>query len=355
MYEGNLHLNGPNIAVAGVGGRGTGFLKTLARTDDAGTAVAFADPHAPSRQCAGRWAPDATIHDDWRQMLSSTPCDVLMITAPQYVHADMVVAALDRGIDVYCEKPMAHTLDDCDRIIAAVNASDALFYVGLQLRTVPVFKHVKQLIDDGAVGKPRTMFYRELRGPFVPKVDNWIADESKSGGALVEKNVHHFDLFNWYCGGRAVRVHAIGGKALTAEQGGNVGQLLDHAFVLVDYDNDMRACLQMCFFCPAWAHELEIIGDNGRRLVTDLEDLKLYDAESDTRRHDAWHFGIERAHGDPSGWLDFLERRERGSTREDSRRQAELGRDSVAIAWAAQESIRTNQIVELMPGAQEYQ
>ena len=108
-------------------------------------------------------------------------------------------------------------------------------------------------------------------------------------------------------------------------------------------------------FCPAWAHELEIIGDNGRRLVTDLEDLKLYDAESDTRRHDAWHFGIERAHGDPSGWLDFLERRERGSTREDSRRQAELGRDSVAIAWAAQESIRTNQIVELMPGAQEHQ
>jgi myo-inositol 2-dehydrogenase/D-chiro-inositol 1-dehydrogenase len=331
-------LKPPLVAVIGAGMRGTGLIRSITAMQTGGRIVAYADPHGPSRENAAQAAPDAVGFADWRQMLSTVEAEVLLIAAPQHLHCDMTLAGLDADLDIYCEKPMAATLEDCDRIVSAVRRAKSLFYVGLQLRTVPVFKHVKQMVDDGTVGKPRMLFCRELRAPFLPKVDDWIADESKSGGTIVEKNVHHFDLFNWYCGSRAVRVHAIGGKALTAEQGSNAAELLDHAFVLIDYENGARACLEVCFFCPAWAHELEIIGENGRRLVTDLEQLKLWDAEQETRRHDIWSYPLPQAHGDDTGWLDFLDARQSGSPSESVSR-AEAGRSSVQIALAAQQSI----------------
>ena len=337
----------PRVVVAGAGGRGVGCMSTIAASPNHGVIVAYADPHGPSREKAAAVSPEARAFEDWREMLAEVECDVLLVTAPQYVHCEIVLAGLEAGLDIYCEKPMAHSLEDCNRIVSAVKASDCLFYVGLQLRTVPVLKHVKKLVDSGVVGKPSMMFARELRAPFLPKVDDWIGDENKSGGALVEKNCHHFDLFNWYCGSRAVRVNAIGGKALTAEDGGNVGELLDHAFVLVDYADDTRACLEMCFFCPAFAHELEIIGDNGRRLVTDLEQLKLWEADQETRSFQTWNYELRQAHGDPSGWLDFLDCRALPPDNAASLARAEAGRDSVQIALAAQESIKIGATVTL--------
>ncbi len=324
-------------------------MSSIQQIEGGGEFVAYADPHGPSRNKAAAQAPQASAFEDWRRMLSAVEADVLLVTAPQYLHCEITLAGLEAGLDIYCEKPMAATLADCDAIVSAVSDSNSLFYVGLQLRTVPVFRHAKQLVDSGAVGTPRMLFCRELRAPFIPKVDNWIADESKSGGALVEKNVHHFDLFNWYCGGRASRVQAIGGKALTPEQGSNPGDLIDHAFVLIDYDNGARACLEMCFFCPPFAHELEIIGDNGRRLVTDLEQLKLWDPEHETRRHDVWHYSLAQAHGDRTGWLDFLDCRTSGSHAGASTGRAETGRDSVRVALAAQQSIKTGAAVSVDP------
>ena len=66
--------------------------------------------------------------------------------------------------------------------------------IGHELRYAPYFYTIKRLIDEGQVGTPYLIWCKEFRGPFLPKVDNWIQDSRRSGGALVDKNCHHFDL-----------------------------------------------------------------------------------------------------------------------------------------------------------------
>ena len=280
-------MSPPRVVVAGAGGRGVGCMSTIAASANHGVIVAYADPHGPSREKAAAVSPEARVFEDWREMLAEVECDVLLVTAPQYVHCEIVLAGLEAGLDIYCEKPMAHSLEDCNRIVSAVKASDCLFYVGLQLRTVPVLKHVKKLVDSGVVGKPSMMFARELRAPFLPKVDDWIGDENKSGGALVEKNCHHFDVFNWLIDSEPVSVFASGGTDSVYRDGGKDMSMWEHlrdpathidvvdnAIAIVDYANGARAGLTVCFFAPDHPLEIEVLCDHGR-LSSDEDNYRL--------------------------------------------------------------------------------
>ena len=141
----------PRIGVAGVGARGTTFLEEPVRTGT-GVVVAFADPYPPSLDEARKLAPEARAFDDWREMLEKTDMDILAVGAPQYVHRDIAVAGLTAGLDVYCEKPLAPNIEECDEIVEAVRASKSFFYVGYQLPTMPVYKHIFDLVGGGLSG-----------------------------------------------------------------------------------------------------------------------------------------------------------------------------------------------------------
>ena len=334
----------PLVGMVGVGARGSGQTRTIQESGSA-TVVAYADPHGPSRERAAELAPDATPYSDWREMLSKETLDIVVVSTPQHLHREVSLAALQKGLDVYCEKPMAASLEDCDRIVEAVAKASAFFYVGLQLRAMPVMKYAYDLVRDGAIGPARTIAYRELRGPFRPKVDNWHADRFKSGGALVEKNCHHFDLFNWFAESRATRVLGSGGRVIPWEEDGNPGDLLDHAWVLVDYENGAHACLQICFFCRIGLHDFEVIGDSGRISASRTEATLYRKGAEDAP--EVKSFGGEDTHGNWAGWLDFMERRATAKGTDESLRRAELGRESVRIALAAQNSIKSGQPVLL--------
>lgn len=86
--------------------------------------------------------------------------------------------------------------------------------IGHELRYSPFFQKVKSLVDAGDIGRPRMVWTREFRGPFQPKSQNWIQDKRHSGGILVDKNCHQFDLMNWWAGVRPVRVAAFGANAV---------------------------------------------------------------------------------------------------------------------------------------------
>ena len=336
-------MNDPRIGMAGMGQRGRAIAKAV-RQSGCGFIVSYADPHGPSTDKARPLVPDATPYTDWREMLVKEHLNVVVIVAPQYLHCEISEAALQAGLDVYCEKPLAPNLEECDRIVEAARQAKSLFYVGLQRRAMALYRYIHDRVAAGAVGRPRLVSYRELRGPFKPKVENWMADDTKSGGALVEKNCHHFDLFNWYTGSRAVRVQASGGKAIPEGGGCNPGTLLDHAWVLVDYENGARACLQICFFCDTHAREVEVIGEKGR-LVTRGEDVLQFSSGAKDECKVRSFSGAD-LHGDEAGWLDFLDHRtEEG--RKTSVARAESARESVRIALAAQQAIRVGQAVLL--------
>lgn len=140
-----------------------------------------------------------------------------------------------------------------------------MLMIGHELRYSPYFQKIKESVSSGEIGRPRMVWCREFRGPFQKKSDDWIQDASKSGGALLDKNCHHFDLMNWWVGAHPKRVSAFGGVAAKTRIAGE-HQILDHATVSFEYENSVLGTLQLCMFAPDLQGEdlvMSVIGDEG--------------------------------------------------------------------------------------------
>jgi predicted dehydrogenase len=124
-------------------------------------------------------------------------------------------------------------------------------------------------VRDGAAGRVRMLSIREHRFPFLPKVGDWNRFNRNTGGTLVEKSCHHFDLMRHVLAAEPVRVFATGGmdvNHLDETYGGDVPDILDNAYVLIDFEGGTRALHDLCMFAEASRHaqELAAIGDGGK-------------------------------------------------------------------------------------------
>jgi predicted dehydrogenase len=147
----------------------------------------------------------------------------------------------------------------------AADRGERVLMIGHELRYSAYFAGIKRLVDEGAVGRPTLIWCKEFRGPFLPKIDNWIQDRRRSGGAMVDKNCHHFDLMNWWVDAVPTRVFASGGKEVVEVIGG-ADEVIDHAVVNVEYANRVKGCLLLGMFAPSRTGdplEFGILGDKG--------------------------------------------------------------------------------------------
>ena len=121
--------------------------------------------------------------------------DALFITAPNHVHAEFALRALAAGKHVFCEKPMATTLDAARKVLDAANAAKTVFQVGFNRRFATVYQRVKQLL---AVAPPHTAHIKMNRGELLKPL--WTGDEQITGGFLFETPVHMFDMMRFQFG-----------------------------------------------------------------------------------------------------------------------------------------------------------
>ncbi|MGI5834864.1 MAG: Gfo/Idh/MocA family protein [Chloroflexota bacterium] len=234
-------------------------LPVLAMMEDV-EIVALCNPSRPKAEqgvelC--RSSPD--IYEDYRDLLARPDIDAVVIASPNHTHKEITLAALSAGKHVLCEKPMATNEGDCFAIQAAARKSSPILQYGMEFRYSDFYAKVAQIVQSGEIGHPRMMFCREFRWPMLPGSRGWRTDNRLSGGTLLEKNCHHFDLFNWFAGSRAVRVVAMGGSDV------NTNEQIDNAWVVVEYANGVRGCLGLCLFSP-YGNDLEVsvIGDRGK-------------------------------------------------------------------------------------------
>jgi predicted dehydrogenase len=205
-------------------------------------------------------AAEARIYRDWAQLLDDDRVEAVLIALPNDLHAEVAIAALQRGKHVLLEKPVALTVADCQRLIAAERAARGILQIGLELRYATVVRHLRAALDGGAIGEPRLAWCHEFRVPFREKVDGWILDPSRSGGTFVEKNCHHFDLLSWFLGAEPTRVAAFGGgDVVYRDQPG----MIDNAWVTVDHAGGKRASLGVSMFSAFHRLEFGILGDGG--------------------------------------------------------------------------------------------
>tara|TARA_B110000196_G_scaffold50860_1_gene41579 strand:- start:549 stop:1760 length:1212 start_codon:yes stop_codon:yes gene_type:complete len=211
---------------------------------------------------------------DLASACSDPEVDALMICTPNYTHADVLKVAMRSGKPIFLEKPMATTLVDADAIVKANDAYPSFIQIGLQYRYkaqyIEAFHEVQQRTSVGVV---KTISMSEYRPPFLDKVGQWNKFNQYSGGTLVEKCCHYFDLINLLADAMPVRVYASGGQAvnfLDFQKDGVPADIDDHAFVIIDYTNGVRANFTLNMFCHDFTEEMVVTGDRGRLVANEL-------------------------------------------------------------------------------------
>lgn len=131
---------------------------------------------------------------DFDDLLARDP-DAIIVTTPNCYHEEYAVGALDAGVHVLCEKPLAHTVESAERIVTAANAADATLMVGFNFRFSPPAECVRAAIDAGRLGEVLHVDANFLRRRGVPGRGSWFTkQELAGGGALVDIGVHALDL-----------------------------------------------------------------------------------------------------------------------------------------------------------------
>jgi predicted dehydrogenase len=313
--------------------------------------AAVCDTHAPNLAKAIEAAPNAKAYEDPAGLIAAD-VDAIIISTPGFTHADFTEQCLAAGKHVFAEKPVMTTRDGCHRMLeAAEKHADRVVVINHELRYSKYFQKIKELITAGEVGEVQLVWCKEFRGPFLKKVGDWIQDARYSGGCLVDKNCHHFDLLNWWVGSRPRRVCGFGGNDVVRVVN-NDHEVIDHASVSFEYDNGVRGGLLLSMFAPKTGEDLEmgVIGDKGMlqtRIATDaiLQWKRGADsAEPIVHRLPARKVGWGSHHGFVEAHDAFFRAVEKGERALTDVRDCT---DGTLLAIAAEEAIKSGTVVEV--------
>jgi predicted dehydrogenase len=168
--------------------------------------AALADSEPARLDAARRLAPRAARFDSADALIERGDVAAVVIALPTAAHADCAIAAFERGLHVYLEKPIAMCLGDGDRIVRAWRRAGSVGAIGFNYRRNPLYARVAALVRDGAIGELVSM-----RTSFVtpaPASNDWRRTRARGGGALLDLASHHIDLVRFVSGREIARVRA---------------------------------------------------------------------------------------------------------------------------------------------------
>jgi predicted dehydrogenase len=157
------------------------------------------------------WQIDAPCYTDMGQMLAETQPDLTVITSPESVHRQQIVQALHAGSRVATEKPLCVTGEDAQTILEAQQTHGQPVLMGFNYRHIPLCQKIKSIIQSGVIGKPLSVqlnWMLDYHGHGGSYFHRWHGQMAQSGGLLITKATHHFDLVNWWLDDRPVEVYA---------------------------------------------------------------------------------------------------------------------------------------------------
>ena len=194
--------------------------------------------------------------------------DALLICTPNFTHFEILQTAIKSGKGIFVEKPMATSLVEAAKIVGMAQRYSNFIQLGMQYRYKSQYAQAFHLIKiKGELGDVKTISMSEYRPPFLDKVNQWNKFNENSGGTLVEKCCHYFDLINMMAQAPPLKVYASGGQGvnfLDFTHEGKVSDIDDHCFVIIDYANGVRANFTLNMFCPELYEELIVTGSGGR-------------------------------------------------------------------------------------------
>ncbi|TDL64767.1 Gfo/Idh/MocA family oxidoreductase [Rhodococcus qingshengii] len=369
------------LGIIGYGLRG-GLAKYWHKPDGKSMVVGLADV---SEERLEKFQKEVNEHafvtTDYHELLARQDIDAVAILSPDYLHEEHAIAALRAGKHVYCEKPLAITVEGCDRIIEESKKAGKHLMVGFNMRYMSMYQTMKEIIDSGVIGDLKAVWVRHFvgyGGYFY--YHDWHGTAKNTTSLLLQKGSHDLDVIHWITGKYTKKVSAFGSLDY---YGGDKPNTLtcpeceikdtcpeatlnyftqcafreeidveDNNMLIMELEGGIKASYLQCHFTPDYSRNYTFIGTKGRLENDDVNDKIIVK----TRKSNSWHefsnitYDMKKEEGshggaDPKICNDFIElvlhNKQPLTT-------PFAGRMSVAVGCAASESIRSGgKVVEI--------
>jgi predicted dehydrogenase len=181
-----------NLGIAGLGHIGRIHLEASGRIENARVvAVATSRPEDARGLCS----PDVFIYTDYGALLRHPGLDAVVVCLPTFLHEEYVRASVESGLHVLCEKPLALDAGAAERMIGAAGKARRLLMAAQVLRFWPQYVRIRELADSSAIGPVCALRAYRLAG--YPRWASWFRNPEKSGGCLLDLQIHDVDFI--YC------------------------------------------------------------------------------------------------------------------------------------------------------------
>ena len=278
------------IGVIGVGGRG-GIARYAHLPEEGYRIVAGADVNDENMKSFKDFAgADVFISKNYKDILAIKEIVAVFVTSPDFLHEEHAIAALLSNKAVYLEKPMAITIEGCDRLLKAAYKTGSKLFLGHNMRHFPVVLKMKEVIDSGLIGEVKAGWCRHFinyGGDAYFK--DWHSERKNTTGLLLQKGAHDIDVMHWLMSGYTKTVVGMGMLSVydkcersspdvpvsvkwsnahwpPLEQTGlsPVMDVEDHNMVMMQLDNGSQACYMQCHYTPDAERNYTFIGTRGR-------------------------------------------------------------------------------------------
>lgn len=246
------------FGLIGYGAWGRHHAAAIARTPGVSLA-AIACASGATAATARADYPEVPVHLDYRALLTEPAIEAVDVVVPNHLHAEIGCAVLEAGKDVLLEKPMATTVAECDRLLAAAAAHGRVLTIGHEFRLSPQWGTVKRLIDAGEIGEPRYALVTLFRFPYRQGSGGWRYDVGRVGSWILEEPVHFFDFAMWYFErwGDPRSVLAVGNTRASTPG------MSDNFSAIVRFPGALYAVITQTLAGFEHHHTVEIVGSEG--------------------------------------------------------------------------------------------
>ena len=201
-------------------------------------------------------------YTDYHEILNDPEVDAVIVVAPTDLHKQIVIDCAAAGKHIFCEKPMAMTVEECDEMIAACDKYNVKLQIGFMRRFDSSFREAKRLIEEGAIGD-LVQIHSNTRGPSKPRP--WMYDIKKSNGILAEVNSHDIDAVRWMAGSDIESVYAVAGNFRNPEAAENYPDYYDSVLMNGTLKNGVHFCIDGAAYVQyGYDSKMEIIGTKGK-------------------------------------------------------------------------------------------
>jgi scyllo-inositol 2-dehydrogenase (NAD+) len=329
------------VGVLGLGRMGQVHARHLAGLPEARLVAVASRRSAVAQETAARY--DARPYTRYDDLLADRELRAVVIASHTHEHREHVEAATVAGLAIFCEKPLALSLEDADAALGAVVAAGVPLQMGFMRRFDPPYVRARRQIEEGTIGRPLT-FKAVSRDPQLPTVEE--AEAQLRGNLFIDLGVHDFDLARWLMGQEVRQVQAIGGALVyhrLAEEGG-----VDNGLVNIVFTDGALGNVELSRNATyGYDVRTEVLGSEGGLLIGGLQQIPLAVMSPVGVSHDVFPWFPERfkeAYLNEIRYFVECVRADRSPSPD-----GEDDRAALEIALAATESLKSGRPVEL-PG-----